>query len=297
MDNKNQSKWEQYHPDNMPYGEDFLNDQDHVLVYLPTDIVQPGKYQPRKHFDEADLDGLVDSIREQGVIQPIIVRNHGFDLYEIIAGERRWRAAKKLGLSKIPAIVYKSTEFDMMIVALVENIQRKDLNAIEEAVAIKHLQEKFTLTQEEVAVKIGRSRAAVSNILRLLDLHSDVREWLTHGKLDMGHARALLPLTPEQQVELGQMIIDNHLSVRDAEKQAKKCKVDKEGKVDHTVEFEQQEKVNEYAEWETLLTETLGGKVAIKQMRGGKFKVTLGLADAKDLEKFIGMVSGKPAGE
>src|SRR3954463_9636010 len=185
---------------------------------LKTDLLQPGKYQPRTHMSEAALKELADSIKSQGIMQPILVRPVGDGRYEIIAGERRWRAARIAGLNAVPALVRDVPDNAALAMALIENIQREDLNPLEEANGIQRLVTEFGITHEKAAEMVGRSRSAVSNLLRLLSLAEPVRELLQQGKLDMGHARALLALAGMQQIETARLIAERGMSVRDTEK-------------------------------------------------------------------------------
>jgi ParB family chromosome partitioning protein len=179
--------------------------------------LQPGKYQPRTHMDPASLDDLAASIRAQGLMQPILVRPVAGNRYEIIAGERRWRAAKLAGLSEVPVVVRDVPDQAALAMALIENIQREDLNPLEEATGIQRLVEEFRLTHEQAAEAVGRSRAAVSNLLRLLRLPQAIQSYVSEGKLDMGHARALLAVEGHRQLELAQRVVDRGLSVRETE--------------------------------------------------------------------------------
>ncbi len=196
--------------------ESSATDTEQVLA-LPVSQLQAGKYQPRHIMDDQALRDLSESIKAQGVIQPIVVRPIAINKYEIIAGERRWRAARIAGLSTVPALVRVIPDQAAMAMALIENIQREDLNPIEEASALQRLIEEFALTHEQVAQAVGRSRAAVSNLLRLLGLAKEVRAQLERGELEMGHARALLALNAEDQRKLGSLIVLRELTVRQAE--------------------------------------------------------------------------------
>ena len=187
------------------------------LQQLPVDIIQRGKYQPRRDIDPATLDELAHSIRSQGVMQPIVVRSIGSGRYEIIAGERRWRASQQAGLDKIPAIVREVSDEAAIAMALIENIQREDLNPIEEAVALQRLQQEFQLTQQQVADAVGKSRVTISNLLRLIALPDEIKTLLSHGDLEMGHARALLGLPGERQVEGARHVVARGLTVRQTE--------------------------------------------------------------------------------
>ena len=188
-----------------------------ALRMIGVDRVRPGKYQPRTRMDEASLDELADSIREQGVMQPILVRPIDGSRFEIIAGERRWRAASKAGLAEIPALVRSVPDNAALALALVENIQREDLNPLEEAQGLSRLIEEFGLTHESAAKAVGRSRSAVTNLLRLMALPKPVQEYLLAGKLEMGHARALLALPSAQQTSVATRVVDRQLSVRETE--------------------------------------------------------------------------------
>ncbi|MEO7725789.1 MAG: ParB/RepB/Spo0J family partition protein [Burkholderiales bacterium] len=185
---------------------------------LKIDLLQPGKYQPRMQMGETALKELADSIKAQGVIQPILVRPVGGGRYEIIAGERRWRAARIAGLTAVPALVREVPDNAALAMALIENIQREDLNALEQANGIQRLVTEFGITHDQAAEMVGRSRSAVTNLLRLLALAEPVRNLLQQGKLDMGHARALLALSGMQQIETARLIAERGMSVRDTEK-------------------------------------------------------------------------------
>lgn len=187
------------------------------LSYLPVDLIQRGKYQPRRDMDPDALQELSNSIRAQGVIQPIVVRHMLGGRYEIIAGERRWRAAQMAGLTEVPAVVKDIPDEAAVAIALIENIQRENLNPIEEAFALQRLLEEFSMTHQQVADAVGKSRASVTNLLRLLTLTEEVRVMLEHGEIEMGHARALLTLTEKQQIDVAHAIINKNLSVRETE--------------------------------------------------------------------------------
>ena len=176
------------------------------LAQLPAAALRPGKYQPRTRMDEASLAELADSIRVRGVIQPIVVRPVGPSQYEILAGERRWRAARIAGLERVPAVIREVPDEAALGIGLIENIQREDLNPLEEARGLKRLIDEFHLTHDQVATAIGRSRTGVTNLLRLLELAPQVQEMLQDGKLDMGHARALLGVSRPRQVELAETL-------------------------------------------------------------------------------------------
>ena len=192
------------------------------LMMLKVEQLRPGKYQPRSYMDEAALKTLADSIKAQGIMQPILVRQLADEQYEIIAGERRWRASQRAGLLEVPVLVREIADESALAMALIENIQRENLNPLEEAQGIKRLIDEFSMTHEKAAESVGRSRVAVSNLLRLLTLTDAVQEMLMHGKLDMGHARALVGLEGAQQVMLAEQIVHQRLSVREAEALVKK---------------------------------------------------------------------------
>lgn len=184
---------------------------------IPLDLLDSGSYQPRTQMDDVTLDELAESIKVQGLIQPILVRANSSGRFEILAGHRRWRASQRAGLERIPAVVKSVSDEAALAVALIENIQREDLNPIEEALGLKRLMDEFGLTHQEVARSIGRSRTAVTNLLRLLSLNPKVRDHLENGELEMGHARALLSLSDSQQISLASTVISRGLSVRETE--------------------------------------------------------------------------------
>lgn len=192
-------------------------EKDGDLKNIPVDLIQRGKYQPRTDMHEEALEELANSIKAQGVMQPIVVRPISSDKYEIIAGERRWRATQIAGLDVIPAIIKPVGDEAAIAMSLIENIQRENLNPIEEAMALKRLQDEFELTQQEVADAVGKSRATVTNLIRLIGLTIDVRRMLEHGDLEMGHARALLSLPDIQQSEAARTVVGRGLSVRQTE--------------------------------------------------------------------------------
>jgi len=195
---------------------------DSQLRELPIDQLSPGKYQPRKKMSEQALEELARSIKSQGVIQPIVVRPIEANRYEIIAGERRWRASKQAQLFKVPCIIRQVADNSVIAMALIENIQREDLNVIEEAFALERLQNEFQLTHLQISEAVGKSRTAVSNLLRLNHLSNEVKDLVSDKQLDMGHARALLSLDGEAQVEVAQLVVQKNLTVRETEKLVKK---------------------------------------------------------------------------
>ena len=254
-----------------------------VLRRLPIDQLQPGKYQPRREMDEAKLAELSESIKEQGVIQPILVRQVEGGKHEIIAGERRWRASKLAGLDDVPVVVRELEDRTVIAMALIENIQREDLNPLEEAQALARLVSEFSLTHAEAAQAVGRSRAAVSNLLRLIDLPIGVRVLLESRRLEMGHARALLTLAPELATKLAQDAADEGWSVREVEHRAQQFAA---GKVPNARNAKPKPAAPQadIASLETELSESLGAKVAISHGRGGKGKLVIHYSDLDTLD-------------
>jgi len=252
------------------------------FVYLPISKVEANIDQPRKHFDEGALHELAESIREHGVIQPLTVRKLQSGYYQIIAGERRWRAARLAGLKEVPCRVMDADEQKRTEIALIENLQREDLNPLEEAEGYKHLVERFGLTQEEVANRVGKSRPAIANALRLLSLSKDIKPFLENGELSAGHARALLKVRGgDEQRALAQKVIAEGLSVRQTERLA-----DKWGKED----VEKPEKPKPFVDYtkevENRLTRSLGRKVKIIAGRK-KGRLEIDYYDPDDLEVVI----------
>lgn len=231
--------------------------------------LQPGKYQPRSHMDEASLDELAASIREQGLMQPIIVRDVGNKRYEIIAGERRWRAAQKAGLKEVPVLIKSIPDQTALAWSLIENIQREDLNPLEEAQGLQRLVAEFSLTHEDVAKAVGRSRSAVTNLLRLLQLSQAVQNHLAEGRLEMGHARALLPLPEPQQALAAAQIIQKTLNVRDTEKLVQRMQKPM------TAARKNVKKDGDTARLEEELAGKLGAKVQIDSDKKGRGKLII----------------------
>ena len=253
---------------------------DGKLTDLNINSLKPGVYQPRKEMEPEALEELAASIESQGIIQPIVVRQVESDKFEIIAGERRWRAARKAGLKQVPCVVKNVDDRAAIAMALIENIQREDLNVIEEAIALDRLQEEFSLTHRQVADVIGKSRAAVSNLLRLNQLESDVKSLVSNHQLDMGHARALLALEGEQQVEIAQLVAKKKMTVRQTEQLVKKC-------LQPEPEAKTEPQDAEAQQMSQKLSEMLGGKVAIVRGSNGKSKVTISLDEPHKLEQLI----------
>jgi len=252
---------------------------DETLRNVGVDELQPGKYQPRSHMDQEPLAELAASIKAQGVMQPILVRPIKAGRYEIIAGERRWRAARMAGLTTVPALVKDIPDQQALAAALIENIQREDLNPLEEATGIQRLVQEFGLTHQAVAETLGRSRAAVTNLLRLLELAPPVREMLADGRLDMGHARALLALPLARQIELAREAAHKSLTVREVEArvaEALKSPQPRKPRADRDV-----------ARLEEEWSDRLGTTVQIKSRgkRGGKLVVAYRTLD--ELDQFL----------
>ncbi|MBQ3391855.1 MAG: ParB/RepB/Spo0J family partition protein [Lachnospiraceae bacterium] len=263
--------------------------------------IEPNRGQPRRYFDEEALQELADSIGKYGILQPILVQDRG-DHYEIIAGERRWRAAMKAGVTEVPVIVRRDDEKKILEMSLIENIQRENLNPVEEAMAYRELMEEYGLTQEEVAGRISKSRSAVANILRLLKLDERVQKMLAEGSLTMGHARALVPLeSGDEQYEIAVQIAENNLSVRDAEKLIRRMQnnaLKKDGAEKNQAEKNQEGMDREeeslqliYRNIEERLCQKLGTKVSIKDGKKGTGKLLIEFYSYEDLEKVIDKLS------
>ncbi|MNF58938.1 putative chromosome-partitioning protein ParB [compost metagenome] len=239
------------------------------LQHLPLDLIQRGKYQPRRDMDPTALEELAQSIKAQGVMQPIVVRPIGGGRYEIIAGERRWRASHQAGLEKIPAMVREVPDEAAIAMALIENIQREDLNPIEEAIALQRLQQEFQLTQQQVAEAVGKSRVTITNLLRLIGLPEEIKTLLSHGDLEMGHARALLGLPQERQVEGARHVVARGLTVRQTEALVRHWLSDKEK---HVESVKSDPDINRL---EQRLAERLGAPVQIKHGQKGKGQLVI----------------------
>lgn len=251
------------------------------LRKLPLHQLQRGRYQPRRDMSPEALEELADSIRTQGVMQPIVVRPVGEDAYEIIAGERRWRAAQQAGLDTIPAVVRHVSDETAIAMALIENIQREDLNPMEEALALARLKEEFSLTHEQVASAVGKSRAMVTNLLRLINLENDVRTLLEHGDLEMGHARALLALSGRSQVDAARQVVSKGLNVRQTEALVRDF-----GKQQSTKPGASREDPN-VRSLTNELSDRLGAPVSIRQGAGGKGKLVISYGSLDELDGIL----------
>lgn len=255
------------------------------LDSLAVDLIQRGQYQPRKDFDNETLQELANSIKAQGMVQPIVVRKLPRQgSYEIIAGERRWRAAQLAGLHEVPVVIKDVSDQAAMCMALIENIQRQDLNPLEEAGALSRLIEEFDMTHEAVAESVGRSRSAVSNLLRLLELAEEVKTQLVERELEMGHARALLPLTKPRQVEAARTIAKKGLSVREAEALVKRMQT---GATGTATAAKQSSKDANITRLESELADKLGAKVDIKHSAKGKGELKIHYNSADELEGIL----------
>ncbi|MAY43087.1 MULTISPECIES: ParB/RepB/Spo0J family partition protein [unclassified Neptuniibacter] len=250
---------------------------------LPVDVIQRGRYQPRRDIEPQALEELANSIKAQGVMQPIVVRPIDSDRYEIIAGERRWRATQMAELFEIPAIVKDVPDEAAIAMALIENIQRENLNPIEEAISLQRLQEEFELTQQEVADAVGKSRSAVTNLLRLMNLTDEVKKMLEYGDLEMGHARALLSLESEKQIMAAHEISGQGLSVRQTEALVKKLQQENEPAVEKKKPVENV-RLNELA---GELSIRFATNVAISENAKGKGKITINYDDAETLDSIL----------
>jgi ParB family chromosome partitioning protein len=259
------------------------------LLILKVEQLQPGKYQPRSYMDDAALQTLAESIKSQGIMQPILVRHIDDERYEIIAGERRWRASQMAGLEEVPVLVREIADESALAMALIENIQRENLNPLEEAQGIKRLIDEFDMTHEKAALAVGRSRVAVSNLLRLLSLSAPVQDMLMHGKIDMGHARTLIGLSGAQQVMLAEQIVQNNFSVRDAETLVKKHQaVEAANKSSTGQKVSQKTKQNrDVLSLEQALSEKLGASVTIKAAANGSGTLKINYANLDQLDEFI----------
>lgn len=262
-----------------------VNESGEQLV--PINQVEPNREQPRKEFDEDALLELADSIKQYGILQPLIVQKRK-DYYEIIAGERRWRAAKKAGLKEVPVIIREYTDQQVVEISLIENIQRENLNPIEEAMAFKKLLEEFNLKQDEVAERVSKSRTAVTNSMRLLKLSEKVQQMIVDEMITTGHARALLALDDEeQQYILANKIFDEKLSVRETEKLVKALKNPK--KEDTTKEVEDKNSFI-YADIEDKMKSVIGTKVNIHQKKSGKGKIEIEYYSQDELERIFELI-------
>ncbi|MDY6799112.1 MAG: ParB/RepB/Spo0J family partition protein [Pseudomonadota bacterium] len=266
--------------------DDDVTSHDGELRNIPIDLIQRGRYQPRRDMDPAALQELADSIRRQGVMQPVVVRPIQEGRYELIAGERRWRATQMAELDSIPAIIREVTDETAIALALIENIQRENLNPIEEAFALQRLQEEFGLTQNEVAEAVGKSRTTITNLLRLISLTEEVRIMLEHGDLEMGHGRAMLTLPPEQQLQAARQVVSRSLSVRQTEALVRKLQAEAEQgpkkspkALDPNIRALQDD-----------LADRLGARVSIAHGNRGKGKLVIEYSSLDELDGILGHI-------
>ncbi len=254
---------------------------------IAIDSLIPGVYQPRQQFEEVALQELADSIRIQGIVQPIVVKAVTNQQFEIIAGERRWRAAKLAGLESVPVVIRKADNQATLAMALIENIQREDLNPIETAMGLKRLMKEFELTQQAVADAVGRSRTGVTNLLRLLTLPGQIQDWLHQGDLTMGHARAIITLPEDMQLSLAEKAISKSWSVREMEQAVQNLLVPKKLKSQqnrHTLPVKLQAQQQQ-------LAEKMATKVKISQGTKGRGKIEIPFKSEAELERLIGLLS------
>ncbi|MFZ9609417.1 MAG: ParB/RepB/Spo0J family partition protein [Methylococcales bacterium] len=261
-------------------GDNSITEEKEHLQSLPIEYMQRGKYQPRKDLNPEKLQELADSIKAQGLIQPIVVRRISVEKYEIVAGERRWRASQLAGLTQIPVVIKKIDDRTAMAMALIENIQREDLNPLEEAEALNRLLNEFEMTHQLIAEAIGKSRTTVTNLLRLMDLHPDVKKLLLSNQLEMGHARALLSLDGNKQVALANKVIKEGLTVRITERLVKEShadpKVQKIKRID-----------NDTLQLQGELTAKLGARVTIDHKENGSGKLVIAYTSLDELDGII----------
>jgi ParB family chromosome partitioning protein len=255
------------------------------LKHVPIELIQRGKYQPRTDMHEEALEELANSIKKQGIMQPIVIRPISADRYEIIAGERRWRACQIAGLDTIPALIKPVGDEAAIAMSLIENIQRENLNPIEEAMALKRLQDEFELTQQEVADAVGKSRASVTNLIRLIGLSVDVRKMLEHGDLEMGHARALLSLDDIRQSEAAKSVVGRGLSVRQTEALVRRLMAGPQDESNPSVIDPDIKNLEENLE------EKLGAKVLIQHTAKGKGKLILKYNSLDELDGILSHIN------
>lgn len=265
-----------------------VENKENQISHLKISLVDPKSDQPRKHFDKASLEELADSIAQNGLLQPILVREYGDGRYQIIAGERRFRASKIAGLNEIPAIILDKDDRRAAEIALIENIQREDLNPVEEAMAYKALSEEYQLTQEELSMKVGKSRSAIANSTRLLDLPEEVLTLVASGELSAGHGRTLLGLkSRSDMLPLAERVIVEDLSVRSLEEEVKRLNRPKKEEKEEPLPL-----VDYFREMELRLQSHLGRKVKIEG-KGRKKTLTLYYEDNEDLDELLATICGK----
>lgn len=252
-----------------------------MLKHIAVDKIQRGQYQPRLHIRQDSLEELAESIRAQGVVQPIVIRPTQSGQYELIAGERRWRASQLAGLHEIPAVIKDVPDQAAAAIALIENIQREDLNPLEEAQALQRLIEEFSITHQQAAESVGRSRASVSNLLRLLDLEDVCKAMLDEGQLEMGHGRALLALSGDAQVKAARQIAQKGLSVRETERLIRQLK-DQDGK-----EVRKIDRSPDVVRLESRISDQLGAPVQIRYNKSGKGQIMISYNNLDELDGIL----------
>jgi len=256
------------------------NNSDNNFKHIPVEFLQRGQFQPRRDMDQNALEELAASIKAQGVMQPIAIRPVSDGHYEIIAGERRWRASQLAGLDKVPCVIHDVADEAAIAMSLIENIQREDLNPIEEATALMRLQEKFELTHQQVAEAVGKSRTTVTNLLRLTTLSAEAKKMLEHGDLEMGHARAILTLDPLKQTEAARTITAKGLSVRQAEALVRQMQIEKQP--------EKNTRINpDVRQLQVNLSEKIGAPVMIQHNEKGKGKLVIKYTSLDELDGIL----------
>lgn len=259
---------------------DSSNMLEESLQNLAITLLQPGKYQPRTSMDQASLTDLAESIKAQGVMQPILVRPISEGRFEIIAGERRWRAAQIAGLSEVPVLIREVPDESALAMSLIENIQREDLNPLEEALGIQRLIKEFGMTHQTAGKALGNSRSTISNLLRLLNLSAPVQNLMMQGKIDMGHGRALLSLTPTQQIEFANLIVQKQLSVRETERLI--------SRTEHSAKKTVRKQDNDLIRLQEEVSDKIGAQVVIKPGKYGEGNIVIYY---KSLDQLDGILS------
>lgn len=252
---------------------------DDSLQSIETSKLQPGKYQPRTNMDQVALAELAESIKAQGVMQPVLVRPIDGNRFEIIAGERRWRAAQLAGLTEVPALIRKVADESALAMSLIENIQRENLNPLEEAMGIQRLINEFGMTHQTAGEALGNSRSTISNLLRLLNLSSPVQELMMQGKIDMGHGRALLSLSPVQQIKIANVIVQKQLSVRETEKLV--------NQIEHPALKKMKKPDRDLLRLQEDVSERLGAQVAIKPKKNGQGNIVIHYTSLDQLDDIL----------
>lgn len=271
--------------------EDNINESQGGVQTLRMSEIEPNKSQPRQSFDEAAITALADSIRQHGLIQPIVVRETAAGGYQIVAGERRWRACRMLGMSEMPAVIKEFSDFETAQIALIENIQREDLNPIEEASAYKELMEKYEMTQEELSKAVGKSRSVIANSVRLLNMPDRIQDMLKKGELSTGQAKAIAAAdTEEEMLDIADRAANGQLTVRAIEKMLSK-KDDGGEETEDKPLSEKKQALNYLTEMELSLRETLGRKVKISSADGKKGTITIDFFDPEDLSDIAGRLA------